>query len=312
MNWLTIAIIAYFLLAIVNVADKFVLEKVIASPRVYAFLVGVTGLAIFLLAPWFLEWPGWGLFFFNLLVGSFFSGALLFMYSALKRGEASHIFTLIGGIVPIFTIILSVIFFEEIFTAYQWLAVLCLICGTLIISSISHQHSVWFNIREFLHWSEDKKLRSILLAIMAALLFAFFWVGTKIAFNEQTFMSAFIWIRLGTFVAVLFLLVPKASRQEIFKGIKQSNQKKSNRIVYFTTQIAGAVGSLLQNYAVALGSVALVNSLQGMQYALLLILTALITIFRPGILKEDNKGKIMWQKLIAIVFIGLGLYFIII
>lgn len=310
MSWLVVATIAYFLLALVNVADKFVLERVIPGPRVYAFLVGVTGLAVFVLAPWFLEWPGWDLFLFNLLTGSFFAGGLLFMYSALKRGEASRIFTLVGGIVPIFTIILSVIYFDEVFTNYQWLAILFLVAGTLVIANISYRHSVWFNIRKFLTWSESNKLPALMLAIIASMLFAFFWVGSKIAYNEQSFMSAFIWIRLGTFVAVLFLLVSKDSRQRIINGIKKSNEKKSNRFVYFGTQIAGAVGSLMQNYAVALGSVALVASLQGMQYGLLLILTALITVFRPGIIKEDNSGRIIWQKVAAIVLIAIGLYFI--
>ena len=80
MTWLLIAILAYLFLAIVNVADKFIVEKVLPGPRTYAFLVSTAGLLVFLAAPWFLEWPGIALLLLNILTGSFFTAALLFLY----------------------------------------------------------------------------------------------------------------------------------------------------------------------------------------------------------------------------------------
>ena len=47
MSWILIAIIAYFILAIVNLADKFLLEKVLPSAKTYTFLVGVLALVVF-------------------------------------------------------------------------------------------------------------------------------------------------------------------------------------------------------------------------------------------------------------------------
>jgi len=67
MSWLVIAISAYLILAFVNLADKFVIEKVIPGPKTYTFLVGAAGAMVVLAAPWFLVWPGLALFFFNLL-----------------------------------------------------------------------------------------------------------------------------------------------------------------------------------------------------------------------------------------------------
>ena len=105
MSWLLLAIGAYLILAIVNLADKFLLDKFLPSAKAYTFLVGAMGVAVIVIAPWFLEWPGWSLFLGNILVGALFPGALLLLYKALRDGEASRIITLIGGLVPVFTIV---------------------------------------------------------------------------------------------------------------------------------------------------------------------------------------------------------------
>ena len=62
MNWVFIAVISYFILAIVNLVDKFIIEKILPSAKTYTFLVGVLGLIVLIIAPWFLMWPGIYLF----------------------------------------------------------------------------------------------------------------------------------------------------------------------------------------------------------------------------------------------------------
>ena len=156
-----------------------------------------------------------------------------------------------------------------------------------------------------------KQWHSLLFSFLAALFFALFWVASKYAYNLQSFGSAFIWIRLGTFLAVLILLLRKDWREEIKADLKKSAKNKNNKFVFFGTQGLAAIGSTLQNYAVFLGSVALVTSLQGLQYAVLLVLTFIITLLNPKILKEDNSARVVWQKVLAIILITLGLYFLV-
>ena len=201
-------------------------------------------------------------------------------------------------------------FFQESFTGNQWLAVFLLVVGTVVISWISGEQGIWTRIQEWLHVKHEKKLRSTALAVLAAIFFALFWVGTKYAYNHQQFASAFLWIRLGTFLAVILMLVDSNSRREILDDLHQSNNNKDNKFIFFGIQGFGALGSILQNYAVSLGSVALVTSLQGLQYALLLVMSALVTVFFPSIIKENNSKKIIVQKILAILIIGLGLYFL--
>ena len=94
--------------------------------------------------------------------------------------------------------------------------------------------------------------------------------------------------------------------------LKNSNKQKNNKFIILGTQGLGAFGGILQNYAVALGSVSLVASLQGLQYALLLVLVAVVTFFYPHILKEEYSRKIAMKKIVSVVLIGLGLYFLVI
>ena len=178
MTWLSIAIIAYFILAIVNVADKFILEKVVPGPRTYTFLVGISGVVVIVLAPFGLIWPGWDMLLFNVLIGFFFSAGLMSLYYALKKGEASRVFTLVGGIVPVFTILFSILFLGDKFSSNQWLAILFLLLGTVIISWMTRSHILWTRLKSWFDDSENKKVLVIVLAILSSFFFSLFWVGT--------------------------------------------------------------------------------------------------------------------------------------
>ncbi len=90
-------------------------------------------------------------------------------------------------------------------------------------------------------------------------------------------------------------------------------EKKSIGI-FLGNQILGAGANLLQQYSVALAPfvfVPLVSALQGTQHVFLLIFTIFLSIRYPQILKEDILGKTIFQKIIAILLIGVGLILLI-
>jgi drug/metabolite transporter (DMT)-like permease len=308
MTWVSIAIIAYFLLALVNILDKFLLENVINSSRAYTFLVGVLGMLVFALAPWFLKWPGTELFLYNILVGTLFPLALLFFYAALKKGEASKTLLLIGGAVPVFTLIFSLVLLNDNFSPRQWLALSALLMGTIIISWLPEKQNFWHKALEVLKVNRKKAYKGLILAFLASIFFALFFIGSKEAFNNQEFLSAFIWIRGGSFIFVLFLLVHYRSRMEIIKNIKKLRSKKGS--LFIANQGLAAGGFLMQNYAISLTSVALVNALQGVQYVFIIIIGVGATIFYPKFLSENISKAVIMQKIIAVLLIAFGLYLI--
>jgi len=104
-------------------------------------------------------------------------------------------------------------------------------------------------------------------------------------------------------------LIKKIDRKAIMSNFRKSAPQK-NKFLVIINQIIGSSGFILQSYAVFLGSVALVTALQGAQYAFLLIVSAILALLAPKVLKENFSFRIVLQKAIAILLIALGLYFI--
>jgi len=309
MSWIIVAVSAYLLLAVANLLDKFLVDNVLKSSKAYAFVACLMGLVIFLAAPWFLEWPGWPLFIFDLIAGVIFAVALWLLYEALRRGEASRILVFIGGTTPIFSLLFSILFFKEHFALNQWAGIVCLLIGVFIIAFLPVTRSFLARVMRKFNISQEYRTGGLIVALFSALAYSLYFIVTKYGYTMQPFASAFIWNRLGAALFVLLFLLKKENRKAITAVFSHSNPNKSKWLVV-VNQIIGASGFILQNYAVFLGSVVLVNALQGVQYAFLLVISAGLALMAPKLLKETFSWRIIIQKSAAVIFVALGLYFI--
>jgi len=147
------------------------------------------------------------------------------------------------------------------------------------------------------------------LAVTAALFFAGSYVLTKFVFTEQPFISGFVWIRMGGILGAILLILWPGGWQEVIKASKSVKAKTGGLVVFSKSLSAGAF--ILLNYAIFLGSVILVNALQGIQYVFLLIIALFLSRKFPQIIKEQISDTIVIQKIIAILLIGLGLGFLV-
>jgi drug/metabolite transporter (DMT)-like permease len=238
MSWFLLAVISYLMLALVNLGDKFVVDKLLKSGKAYAFSVGVLGSLVFVIAPWFLKWPGTFLLLINFLAGAFFIFALWLMYEALKNSEMSRVVVVIGSIVPVFTIIFSVLFFKESFSLNQCFGLLLLISGMFIISFVVSQKRKWsvFWGRIKMVFLGSYKKRWVFLAIASAFFYSLFFMSTKYAYNHQDFLSSFLWIRLGGLLVALLFFVDSKSRKEIVASFRKKNEGNGwpgQRLYYF-------------------------------------------------------------------------------
>jgi len=309
MNWLFIALSAYLLLAVANLLDKFLVDNVLKSSKAYAFVVCVLGLVVLLVAPWFLKWPGFSWVAFNLLAGAVFAGALWALYEALKKGEAARVLVFIGGLTPIFSIVFTILFFKEIYSLHQWLGMGTLLFGVLLIALLPPPRSFLARLVAKFGLKQKANQRGLLIALLSAFLYALYFVGTKHAYNHQPFLSVFLWTRLGAALLVLTFLFKKVDRQIILGMFKKSSPTKRRGLVVFN-QVLGSSGFILQNYAVFLGPVAIVNALQGFQYAFILVISAVLAIVAPKNWHENFSWRIILQKSAAVILVGIGLYFI--
>ena len=96
----------------------------------------------------------------------------------------------------------------------------------------------------------------------------------------------------------------------IFKKPKSTRKQAAG--LFLGTKITAGISFLMINYAVAIGSVAIVNALQGVQYAFLLLIVILLSIKYPKLLKEELTTETLAQKIIGIIFVGAGLVVLVI
>jgi len=309
MSWFAVAVSAYFILAVSNLLDKFLVEKLIRNSRAYAFIACMMGLAALVISPWFLSWPGYFALFLNLFNGAIFAVALWLLYEALFRGEASRVLVLIGGLTPIFSFLFSFLFFAEKFASNQLAGLALMLTGIFTIAFLPTPRSYLFRILNKLKLSQIIPSGGVWLAVAAALVYSLYFLSTKQAYLDQPFISAFIWNRLGAALFVLLFLINKDDRRVIRAMFSRSSGKK-NKFLVFLNQGVGSLGFLLQNYAISLGSVVLVNALQGVQYVFLLVISTVLALLAPKLLKETFSWRIIMQKTAAVVLITGGLYLI--
>jgi len=320
--WIFITIGAYFINAGVYVADKFLLSKKVHSSIAYAFYVGmwsIFNVGLLFFWPWL---PNLQEMTLDLLAGFLFLVTLVFWYKALHQSEASRVVPIVGALVPVFSFILSFVFLGETLSSQQLLAFFILICGGVLIS-IKHTkvYSYQKVVNRFREVVGDifgdvpagaqPTSRILVNSVTAAVFFAAYYVLMKYIYMYQPFVGSFVWSRLGSFVGVLLMLFVPDWRRVIFEQQKGSKTPK-NLFYFLTIRLLAAAAFIMINWAISLGSVAVVNALQGVQYLFLFVLILLISNKFPKMLNEELGGGVLLQKLIGTVMICLGLYLFIV
>jgi drug/metabolite transporter (DMT)-like permease len=295
MNWITIAIISYLFTAVANTLDKLLLSRFLKAASIYAFYVGILGIISLIFIPFGVIIPAKSQLIISLIGGAGFVAALYLMYSAFLKGEATKVATIVGGSLPIYTFILSKFFLGEELKSSQLIALAFLVVGIFVMG----------------YEKKAKKSPSYLWrALLSGLVFSVVFVVSKYVYSEQPFISGFFWMRIGAFLGAAALLLVPNWRQEILKDIRapKKSQSKSKSLLLFN-QVIGALGFILLNYAISLGSVTLINAMQGLQYVFVFIIAAVMgKKFKE--LSENYSPLVIFQKTLAIFLIIGGLVFL--
>lgn len=295
MPWLIIIIFAYFILAVVGLVDKYLLGGPIPNPKVYAFCVGVLGILSLFLIP-FVQFlvPSFLDLILTFVAGTIYIFALFGFFNALKLFEASRVVPAIGGFLPLFTFLLTFLLGNrEVLKGFEIISFILLISGSVLIAL---QIPKWIS------------LKSLQISALTAFLFALTFILTKFVYLSQPFWSGFIWMRMSGFFIALFFLFAKEVREELFK--KRVSLKPKTTSLFLLNQAMGGGAFVLQNWAIALvplSLLAFINALEGTKYVFLLAITVLLSLKFPKILKEGISKKVLFQKIIAILLIGMGL-----
>lgn len=307
MSWLILATIGQFLAAIVVFLDKYIVsdEKMLPRPFVYAFysclltgfwvviyLVGyVPGLSA-LGIPTFasVEKPSIQVVGMSLLAAYTFFMALVSFYDALKRSEAINVMPVVGAIAALSTFGLSYLLLEISLPAnYIW-GIIVLILGTLLVA----------------HTLPEKY--TLLTVLHSGFFFGLHYITMKGLFLETSFADGFFWSRVAFVFFALSLLMVPTYLKKVTEQTKTTN-RRAGFLVLLAKVLAGASAFLLLK-ATDLGDVAVVQSLDGLKFVFILVITVLFsTVLPAAAAKSENRPRVIVRQILYVAVITVG-YFI--
>lgn len=322
--WLTLAILAYFSLALSSFLDKYILGGPLPSPKIYTFYTGFLSFSAMLIVPFgiflslgplpylqrifpeglgILFIPDISLILLSLGTGMIFLFALFVYFKGIYDFEISRIVPAVGGMAPIFTLILVYFFTfiplelgfqKRILSPNEYLALAFLVMGSIILT---------------LHRKKIATFESLKASMIASFLFSLDLILTKLVYTYLPFWTGFVWIRLGEFLGAIFFLFSFEVRTNIFRHEKGFGRKIIPLFVF--TKGAGATGRVLQSGAIYLSPLVflpIINALSGIQYVFLIILASIFFLKFPKILREEISKKVLVQKTLAVWLIVAGLF----
>lgn len=296
MEWWVFALLAPAFWALNNVVYKFLMTKKFRSyfsMLFYLVLVdAIFAVFIFLATPISFQFP---YSLFALLDGLRPLVAFWFYSKALMQEEISRVISLFQ-LIPIFVVILSTIFLNEILGIHNYFGIALIVIGSILISYKK---------------SKGKKSLSSALGFMIAFDFiiAIFTIFEKYLLSYLDYWSLLFWSVIGTFTSVLFLLSFAKAREELATIIPLVGKK--GVLVTFLGEGLSFVGTIFGFIAISLVSVSLASALFGLQPFYVFVYMLIVSIFLPQILKEEISKSVIALKISAIALMFIGTWLIV-
>lgn len=295
MLWILFAIIANVLFAVSNLFDKFLIEKRVRDPLALTVFGGWIDLLFTLIIVLIhgLSITGTLQAGVLLLSGVLVELALIPYFKALSLEDASRISPLFQSM-PVFVLLLSSVFLRETLTHRQLLGFLLILSGSFIVSMHKTDAGI-FKIRKAFWW-----------VLLASILWALPAVMFKFVVIKQTFWDAlaleFFGVAIGATI-LFFLYKTRVLAQIRDIGAGTWSILNINELLY----IAGRVSNF---YAITLGLVSLVAVLGGTIPLFVFLFGLMLSLWFPGIIKEDITRSSIVTKISSIILVSCGLWFI--
>ena len=304
MSWILLATAGQFLNAIVVILDKYIVsdEKVLPRQFVYAFYSCLlTGFWVVIFAlgliPGFsdigipsleaVSAPSLVVVALSFLSAYTFFLALVSMYDALRKADASTVIPIVGSIAGLATFGLSYVFLDATHSANFIWGILLLATGTLLVAQTLPKAGVILN------------------CVHSGLFFAFHWITIKGLFLETTFETGFFWSRVGFILFALSLLLVPMYLDKI-KSPKGATKLRTVGLVVSTKVLAGAAAFLILK-ATDMGDVTVVQALDGLRFVFVLLFTSVFAHWLPqSVADKDTRPSTFFRRLLFVIVIAIG------
>ncbi len=301
MDWFLIALIPPALWSATNHLDKYLISKFFKGGGVGALMV-FSSLIGLLLLPFIALWHPEVLVFStqNILIainGFLYILAVLPYFYALQKDEASICVPLFQ-LIPVFSFVLAYFVLGETLNNNQLLGGLLIVLGAIGISlDLSERKKVKFKNEVF--W----------LMMLSSLIFALNFLFFKYFAIKSSFWFTSFWEYVGFAVFAFLLMVFVKSYREQFIDVLRHNRvtvlslNGANEIVNIMAKVAF-------NFASLLAPITVIWIVNGFQPFFVFAYGVILTLLFPKIVKENISGKSLIQKILAILIMFVGTYFL--
>ena len=305
MSWIFLAVGAQLINAVVAIVDKYIVSDTKHMPRpfVYAFYTCLlSGSWIFIFALGFFPFSIGGIempTFKNIqsptlevvslafLAAYTFFMALVSMFSALQKADASDVVPVIGAVSAMASFGIGYMLLDVALAPNFIWGIVLLATGTFLASRLR------FPWRVAMH------------TFHSGLFFALHYTALKGLFNITSFDDGFFWSRIAFVIFALSLLLVPSYYEKIREQTSATN--RSTGLLVLANKVLAGIGTLLILKATDLGDVAVVQALGGLQFVFILVIGIFLGRWIPISCGEEGcRDNRVIQKVIFVSIIALG------
>ena len=219
-----------------------------------------------------------------------FAFSSYFYFQALKITDASIVVALFQ-IVPVFSLILTFIFFHEILTIKQLIGILIIIIAAMVMSLKKNQGI--FNFIPFIYM------------LITTITSAIYFFTLEIAIKLSNYSNALVLFQLSLFIIGIILMFIKSYRLSFFHMLDY--QKKLVGF-NFLNETLTLIANILNNFANTLIPLAIVNALSSFQIVFTFLIGIVGSLIIPKLFYEQIDKKTIIKKITCIGLELFGVY----
>lgn len=299
MTWFILSCAAPVLWGVTNYIDKLVLSRLsahagVGTMMIFSSLISIISIPLLLIFAPDID-PHMSLHtLFLCVVGILYALGLWAYFFAIARDEASIVVPFFQ-LMPLLTALLAFIFLGETLSTIQIIACIAVCVGALFLSldlSVGRfrKHVVWY-------------------MFICSLCFALSNILFKALSLEQHFWNSWFWEQVGLGLFGCFLMCIPKYRRDFMHTMRRGSARFLG--INGLNEVLTLIGNVFQRIASMLAPLALVAVISNaVQPVVVLVYGVLLTMFFPHILKENVTRKHVAQKMIAILIMAIGTYYL--
>ena len=290
MSWVNLALVSAAILGAVNILDSHLIAKRMPSFQSFLLPIGalmlICGLVLFYLFPLPESTSVW-ILLPAIASGLLRTAAVTMMLYILKKEEVSRVVPVVYTS-PIFVAIMAVPLLGESLHYLEWLAILVVVAGAIMIST-----------RQSPSGTTTLKVKPLLLLFGSSLLFALSDITSKYVL---AYISPWNLLWLNAFcLSGIFLVM--SIRPHTIKQLRNLKQRKSAIVLLTLNETLAFAGIALSFLAMEKGPVSLVSTIAGSRPAFVVIFALILSHLSPAFLDWHPGRGGLTLRLIAIAMI---------